>query len=947
MLRRLSLLLPGLLVFASIYAQTSRITGRVTEEDSGAPVVQAGVQVLSAVDSSQVEISVTDLEGRFSIAVPSGDYILKFSFTGFTTQFRNIHQTASNQDFSLGVIQMSPDMKILKAAVVAAKVEPVTVVGDTVVYNAAAYRVAEDASLDELLKKIPGLEISPSGSVTLQGKTVKQILINGKRYFGGDVKTGLKNLQADMVENIRAYERPSDFSRLTGIDDGEEEPVLDLTVKKSMMDGWRGNLSGALGNEKRLNFRANMNKITKEQQYTVIGGVRNTVGKIPVSTTSRSQLGTGSAGESLFSEAGVNFSRDWKKVELSGHVQYTGDSSETQYTSHSESLSSPTSVTYSSATGTGSRRSNVLKADLSVEWRPTPQWTFFVKPQINYNYSSRLSHPESDQFSDALETLITNTSRNNTASFDKKLSLQIEAQATRRFASKKGRTLSLRGYYAAKPDHSSYFYDYNTYYYKKAEGKNVTQRLQYVDFDPSGSYARLQLSYSEPFVKGFSLQMTLMGDFRRTNYKKDTYTFLYKTYGTVHTDFFPDYEVLDTHSLSGQLDNLPEGYESAYDTALSPNGTYKYNALVSTVNLRYFRKRLTLIAGFQARPQWTRMDYTNEGEAFTREDFLFNIAPFVTFKYRRQKTRQISFTYRSSVGSPSLYNLLPVQNGNSPTSIHIGNPSLRPSFTHRLNFDYNYSDLRKQNSLVVNVGCNFVQNATVNNTIYEPGREILEEYGLYEELGDLGGTGVRLTIPENIDGNWNAKATCSFNQTFTDSRFSMSNHAAAEFADTKSYLYSSSTRQSDLNVSTRFIVKDLLEFCSRFDAVEILVSGGAEYTSEHNALRPDLDQEPLSITAGAVLTLTLPWEMRISADYTFLSQSGYAFSELNRGYHFLNAGIAQPLLRRRATLRFDYYDILGQQINLVRTFGSSSRSISQYNGVNSYFLVTFVYRFKL
>lgn len=959
------------LAFSSFaQAVSSRIVGQVIEEDSGLPVIQAGVQILSAKDSSQVEIAVTDLEGRFGIKLPAGDYIVKVTFAGFKPLFRDVHQTSSQSDYSLGVLQMAPDIKMLKASVVAAKVEPITIVEDTVVYNAAAYRVPEDAMLDELLKKIPGLEIDASGNVTLQGKQVKQILVNGKRYFGGDVKTGLKNLQANMVENIRAYERQSDFSRITGIEDGEEEPVLDLTIKKNMMEGWRGNINAAGGNEKRMNFRGNMNKITKQEQYTVIASMTNTVGKPSINTTSRSQLGNGGTGERLYSEGGLNFAKDWKKLELAGHLQYTGTDRETEYQGHTESLSSPTSTTYTNTNGSNSIENRAVKADVSLEWRPTPLWTIFIKPQFNFSTNSNIANPFANQFTadpyeyvenpnavlgldapcEELKSISNYASKNRTAVFDKRLMFAMTAQATRRFASKKGRTITLRAYRVWRPDHSWSFYDYHTLYFKKKAPKNTTDRKQYVDYDPGSIQSQLQLSYSEPFAKRFSLQVTIMGDFRYSKYNKDSYTFLYQTYGNPKMNFFPDYSVLQSHSLDEQIANLPAAYTDALESAISPHGTYDYRALVTTVNVRYFKKKMNITAGFQARPQWTTMSYTNNGVFDSRDDYVFNIAPFVTFRYNRKKAHQMMFTYRSGVGTPGLYNLLPVQNGSTPTNIHVGNPLLKPSFTHRLNYSYNYSNLKKQNSLVLNLSGFYVENATVNKSIYEPDQETLDQYGL-SDLGiegkGLEGTGIKLAIPDNLSGNWNAKATVSFNQTFHDTHFSMSNHAAAEYNNTQSFLYNSKVKESELNVSGRFMAKDMLEFCYRNDWLEILLNGGGEYTSETNDLRPDLNQSPLSLTAGTTVTVFFPWDMRFSTDFSYLNQNGYAFSELNRSYYYWNAELSQPLFKKKATLKFDIYDILGQQINLTRSFSSSSRSVALYNGINRYFLIRFIYRFKL
>ena len=948
-----SLIAFAISVFASAQGHSSFIVGQLVEEDSGLPMIQAGVQLLSPKDSSMIEGVLTDLEGSFRVRADRGDYILKFSYLGFQTQYRDIHKTASTEAMDLGRIPLSPEEQMLKGAVVAAKVPPVTVSADTVVYNAAAFRVSDDAMLEELLGKIPGVEVSDNGSVTLHGKVVQEILVNGKRFFGGDVKTGLKNLSADMIENIKAYERKSDFSRLTGVDDGEEVPVIDLLIKKNMLGGWRGNARAAAGPADdmplRYNGRINANRITGTEQTSVVAGVRNTTGKVPLNTTSRSQLGYGGFGSQDFREGGVSFTRKPRKSEISGHLQYTGYDKSVDTRNQSESLNA-TSSTFSAANNRPLNASNVLKADAVFEYRPDKFHTLYIKPVFNMTLTGAFSNPMASSFNgdplalvdnpndwvdfdfrgghfpenDPLASIRVNSSNNRNSSYSDRFTGSLAAYYVTKSEKKRGRNFTLRVDASINGGTRDQYVDYFVFYYRKKDTDPKKREARKIFVDNSDRVYSVSpcISMNEPFGKGFYLQMTLQATYRNAVQGMNYYNLL---------DAAPDWTVAPSTSRAEQKRYLPAAYSDHYWAEFSSNGEYDCFSLRGNFNLRYSLKKFYVSAGVVLFPQWGRVRYhTAEIPDGSDRSFTFNAAPAVIFKYNKAKTNQISFTYRSWSGAPSLYNLLPVRGGTNPLSVHIGNPQLKPSFTHSMNFSYNYSNLRRQTSFVANVQGNIIRNAASTSSEY------IEE------------TGGKILTAKNIDGNWNVSGNCVFNKTFSDNHFSLSNHAAAEYQNNVSFLYNSSStvRADEINVVRRFMVKESLDFCYRNDILELIANAGGEYTDETSLLRPSMSQWPFIVKAGLTATLTFPWKMRISSDFSTLWQRGFKFDALNRNFYYLNADISQTILKGKATIRLDAYDLLNRNVNLSRSFGASSRSITTFSGMGRYVLLSFVYRFR-
>ena len=257
----------------SVFSQTKNITvaGRVIEDDTKEPAVQATVQLLSLPDSAFAAGIATTAQGYFTLPkVKAGKYVLKVSYIGFQPTMLPLQLSAQNPNKNVGTLALKTDAVMLAEAVVTAEAPQVTVSEDTLMYNSSAYRTPEGAMLEELVKKLPGAEIDDDGNVKINGKDLKKIMVDGKEFFGGDVKTGLKNLPVDMIDRLKTYDKKSDLARITGIDDGEEETVLDLTVKKGMNQGWFGNADAVAGTEDRYAGRLMLNRFVDNTQVSLI-----------------------------------------------------------------------------------------------------------------------------------------------------------------------------------------------------------------------------------------------------------------------------------------------------------------------------------------------------------------------------------------------------------------------------------------------------------------------------------------------------------------------------------------------------------------------------------------------------------------------------------------------------------------------------------------------------
>ena len=258
------------------WAQKVTVSGTVIEEDTNEPAFSASAVLLKTTDSTLVTGASSNLEGKFSIpGVKPGKYIFRVTSVGFKPYYKDVVLVASKPSMAIGTIKLQTNAALLDAVEVTARQAQVEMKADTFVYNAGAYRVPEGSALEELVKKLPGAEVSEDGTITINGKEVKKIMIDGKEFFDNDTKVAMKNLPTNMVEKIKAYDRKSDYTRMTGIDDGEEETVIDLSVKPEMKKSWLADVDLGYGTEDRYTGRFMVNRFTDRLRLTLLGGANN------------------------------------------------------------------------------------------------------------------------------------------------------------------------------------------------------------------------------------------------------------------------------------------------------------------------------------------------------------------------------------------------------------------------------------------------------------------------------------------------------------------------------------------------------------------------------------------------------------------------------------------------------------------------------------------------
>lgn len=918
----------------STYAQNKIVTvsGRVIEAGTKEPVELAAVQLLSLPDSAQVAGMTTSTQGYFSLSKQKpGKYLLKVSFIGYVTKIIPVQLTANVPAKKMGNIELATDAVMLQEAVVVAEAPQVTVVEDTLMYNSSAYRTPEGAMLEELVKKLPGAEIDDDGNVKINGKDLKKIMVDGKEFFGGDVKTGLKNLPVDMVDKLKTYDKKSDLARVTGIDDGEEETVLDLTVKKGMNQGWFGNADLGAGTKDRYTGRMMLNRFVDKTQFSIIGSANN-VNDQGFSGGGGGPRWRSNNGLNATKMLGANFATQTNKLELGGSVRYNFQDADISSINSSERFLQ-NGNSYSNSNNKNRNKGTNLNADFRMEWKPDTLTNIIFRPNFSYGRTNNASRSESGTFNEDPFNLIVNpndylnfdnlsddplkdirVNATNSASLSKGKSLSGNAtlQVNRKL-NNRGRNLTFRGVFGYGDNDNDQYTQSETRYYQLLNhlgGDSILYRNQYITTPTRNYNYTAQVTYSEPIAKATFLQFSYQFQYKYSKSDKTTFDLL----------DYPDW------AIGGAL---PSGYESYAVDSLSKNAEYRYYNHDASVGLRFIRPKYQLNVGMSFQPQNSTLSYKKGDYMIDTTRTVFNFAPNMDLRFRFSKVSQLRFTYRGRSNQPTMENLLPITDNSNPLNIRMGNPGLKPSFAHTMRLFYNTYNAEKQRGIMTHFSFTATQNSISNSTRYN------------EETGGL------ITRPENINGNWNAFGMFGFNTALKNKKYTINTFTNVNYQNNVAFLYNQDTKNNDRNTSTGLTLGERVTGSYRNDWFEFSLNGSINYTAERNKLRPENNQEPYTYSYGASTNITMPWKMTLATNIANQSRRGYRDSSMNRDELIWNAQLAQSLLKGAATVSFEVYDILRQQSNISRSLSADMRSVSEYNGINSYCMVHFIYRLNI
>ncbi len=938
MLMKKVLLVVLMMMFASAltFAQNRKISGKLSDKETGESVIQATVQLLKT-DSSFVKGTLSNMNGEFSLTAPSnGKYILKINSIGYKSIVKDI-TISGGKDVSLGSMSMGPDAIMLKGVVATGQASKVTVREDTFVYNAAAYRTPEGSVIEELVKKLPGAQIDDDGKITINGRQVNKIKVDGKEFMTGDTETALKNLPVDIVNNIKAYQEKSDLARVTGIDDGEEETVLDFGIKPGMNKGYFTNDDLGIGTKDRYSARLMGAHFTDKTRLMGFFNANNTGDQgFPGGGGGGRWGGPRGLNASKMAATNYNFQND--KLEIDGSLRWNHRDGD-QQTISSVGRFNLANQSYENSISQNYSRNNNIDARVRLEWKPDSMTNIMFRPNFRWNNSDGINFSRSATFNedpygyvtDPLNSLsilkdknvLVNDADNGSMSYSDGLSTSAMLQYNRKLA-KPGRNITIRGNINYNDNDSKSLSTSRTTLYQKQDmfGNDSTFYTNRYNLTPTKSWSyALQATYSEPIFKGGFLQFRYRFQYSYNKSDRSTYDF-----GNVS-----DFSNLGYHyrGWDSYLSHLVNPLDSYLDDDLSRFSEYKNYIHEANITFRLINKAYNLNVGAMIQPQKTNFVQNYQGLHTDTTRNVVNVTPTLDFRYKFSPVSELRAEYRGSTSQPSMSDLLDITDDSNPMNIRKGNPGLKPSFNNRFELRYNNYIQSHQQGIMTFINYNNTRNSISNKTTYNTE------------------TGVRTTQPENINGNWNANIGLMYNFSIDSAGvWNVNNFAMVNHANNVNYL--AQGHESVENTTRSDMIMERLQASYRKDWLEVALDGMFNYNHSKNLLQSVSNLDTWTFSYGGSINIYAPWGTSISTDLHNQSRRGYNDSSMNTNELIWNAQVSQSFLKGNAlTLSLQFYDILQNRSNFNRSVTADMRSDSRYNNINSYAMLHVIYRFNL
>ena len=905
---RLSAIL-GLFIFCVIpvSSHAAVIKGKIIDSDSQ-PLPGASLTLFHLPDSARSALGVADSDGLFELkGIKTGSYLLVASMTGMDEVKKNIKIQSFNSTNDLGNLMLRENAITLKETVVTGIRTAVVAKQDTIEFNADSFHTATNSTVDELLKKLPGIEVGSDGSITSNGKSITKILINGKEFFDDDPQMASKNLPSNIVDKVQVVDRKSDFSRLTGVDDGEEETVINLTVKKDMNNGWFGNVSGGYGINDRYSGSFVINNFHNGNQITILGGLNN-VNESGFSDRGRGRFRDfgGSGGITTSQRFGINFNvGKGEDLRIGGNFLYSHSDRKSTKKSLTQFLF-PDSTSYQNSGSINNDNGHNFNADLRLQWKIDPSNTLDFRPRFSMNFRDSYSNDSSTlRAGDPLMSLV-NDNKNYQQNKGKSFQTSGNLIFNHSFQSKPGRAFSINGQYSFSDTKQKSITWSNIIYYLLHDEDEELYR--YLDNHTWANSVEGRFTWTEPLgnsAKGNFLTLSYRMRYQWNNANQFTYNLPFPEEGI--PNLVPP-------------ESAPTGAE--FDSELSNSFRNKFFTQEIQLGYKKVTKAMNLEAGLMFSPSSSQsIDLINDARSIPKR-WVFNVSPFANIRWKFSKTRSMRANYRARTSQPSMSQLQPVADVSNPLNIIIGNPELKPTFTQSIMVNFSDFNQEAQQSMMFMINAQYSLNTIVSKTVSN------------QE------TGGRTTTYANVNGNANVMFMGMITRPFSNKKWRFNARLMTRYASTPGYINGDFNRTDNITLAP----SAGLTFSS--DIFQTSFNPTYSLGSIHNSLPDQTNRQTHSYGFRYDASLYLPFGIDLTTDLNFSANSGYS-TGYNINQWLWNAQLSYSFLSDKSlTLSVKAYDILQQKKNISRSVSPSAIVDSEFNDLTRYVLFSLTWTFN-
>lgn len=903
--------------FSIVNAQKYDIKG-IIADSIGTPLISATVMLQNAKDSVLINFGLTDGKGFFQFkGLRKADYLLQISYLGYENKTLTIDLPESSGIIDLQMIRLEPQIEALEEVIVKSERVPLQIKKDTIEFNADAFQTRPNAVVEDLLKKLPGVEVERDGTIRAQGEQVRRVTVDGKEFFGTDPKMATKNLPADAVDKVQVFDKKSDMAEFSGIDDGQRQKTINLELKEDKKQGYFGSITAGGGTVERYEGKASINRFTPKQQISFIGMANNTnqqgfsltdylnfsggLQRMMGSGGGRLELNANELGLPLGLDPQNGFTTTW-----AGGINFNSELSE-----KSDLNTSYFFNRMDTEVERKNRRENFLSDRSFLSEQDGIQNNLNTNHRLNFTLEQEIDSFQSIRLRSGFGYTETEW---NTSNFSKAFSENgiLENQSLRENTST-GENLNINA---------------NLLYRKKfrKKGRFFSANFDFglLDNEDEGKLNAINdffnLGGGANTTKSDTLQQENLQEFRRQNLgfglsfteKIGKGKYLELNYGWQRRSDEVNREVFD---LFGPTDNnrqfnelLSNQYESAY--------TYNRGG----INFRLNKKKYNFSTGLSL--QHSQLNGKLLLSEIDINNSFVNVLPNLRMQFNFATGRNLRFRYETSVREPSIEQLQPVVDNSSPLNIYVGNPDLRPEYTH--DFTLNYLSF---NQLTL---ANFFGFFNFRYT-----RNKISESQLIDDRFVITRTPVNVVRDYNLNGSFSYSTPVRLIKSRINIRTDLF------------YVNGISLVNAVENNTNRLNASIDLRLENRFkETIDVSIGAKYGYNQTTYSIDDNLDQQFWNQTYYTDLSLNLPKGFTLSTNFDFEIFNGRA-SGFNQNVPLWHAAISKFVFKdQRGELKFSVFDLLNQNIGITRRAEVNFVEDVRIKSLGRYFMLSFTYTLK-
>ena len=911
---RLLLLVLGMFSSMALMAQnTATLKGKLVDSVGKQALKDASITILEAKDSTLDVFGLAKADGSFTVEkISFGEMIVMIKFQGYEAYTKNVNFSKANASVDLGTIYLRLAANDLGEVTVTQS--PITIKKDTVQFNASSFKTKPNAVMEDLLKKLPGVQVEADGTVKAQGENVQRVLVDGKRFFGDDPKLATKNLPPDMIDKIQVFDALNDQSAFTGFDDGNRIKTINITTKKDKRKGYFGRAilgGGSDSEEGRYDNSVNLSYFNGDRQLTFTGQANN-VNKQNFGAQDLFGGGGGGGGRTIVVAgggrgggggatnnsggiirtlaAGLNYKDIWgKKTEVSGSYFFNDMQTLREQNSFTQNLipGNPDSSIFNTQLNNSVTKNQNHRINFNIEHQFDSSNSLIIRPNISFQETE--SATDVTTFSTRgtsknLNNSIASTDRNNSG-----YNASLEATFRHRFK-KKGRTYSI----AFNPgksvnDGTTSNYSINNFFNTTTPYADTINQVGITNRDSKTMNATF--SFTEPIGKNQIIEFNYNYNSNVNN--SGTQTFSY-------------------NKANGQYDIAVPNLTNVFEN------TFNSNRVTLNYRLQNAKYNFSIGSGIQAGDLISK---NLSKDSSITQNFV-NFFPTMNFRYDFSRTKNLRIFYNGRTGQPSAQQLQPVVDNSNPLNIITGNPNLKQQFIHTFRILYNSFDVVTQKIFFATINANFTDNDIQNSTTYLP-------------------NGAQFTRPVNLSGTYNINGFLNYGFPLKKPKSNI--NLGVNLSNSQSQTLVNNLSNYTRNTTAGFNASWTTNIKEGFD---MNFSSNSSFSFARYTLQPQQNGDFFTQTFVAEPTIYTKSGWVFSTDFRYIKNTGRA-EGFNTNIPLWSASIAKQLFKKKdGELKFYVFDLLNQNQSLTRNVtGNTIQDVSTVV-LKRYFMISFTYNLR-